>query len=210
MPARQPGEFELDRLLGERSVFSRVADGCSAADAECLRRMRDERMYRLKQVSWSDFCKQYLDISKAEADRIIRRFEEFGQSYFDVSRLVRISPESYRAIAPAVKGKSIEYNGETIPLEPENAQRVLAAVQALRQAAAPKRQPKRAIEPAAPAPPPPLHERIRLLTLRAYEVTAELRQVCDEANRGTCDRQSIQRLAHDLRQRMYDLEALAA
>ena len=113
MPAGHAGEAELNQLLGERSAFSRVADSCSAADAACLRRMRDERMYRFKKVNWSRFCAEYLGISKAEADRIIRRFEEFGQSYFDVSRIVRISPESYRAIAHAVKDKTIEHNGES-------------------------------------------------------------------------------------------------
>jgi hypothetical protein len=139
MPARQAGESALDQLLGERRAFSRIGDSCSAADAECLRRMRDERQYRLKKLNWSQFCTKYLDISKTEANSIIRRFEEFGQSYFDVSRIVRISPESYRA----------------------------------------------------------------------YEPTAELRQVCQEAGYG-CERQTIGRLARDLRQRMYDLEVLAA
>jgi hypothetical protein len=201
MPAGHAGESELDQLLGERRAFSRIGDSCSAADAECLRRMRDERLYRLKKLNWSQFCTKYLDISKTEANSIIRRFEEFGQSYFDVSRIVRISPESYRAIAHAVKDKSIEYNGETIPLTGENAQRVTAAVQALRQAAAPKREPKAAI---APPPPLPLSEHI------ADALAAELRSACDRASRGGCERQTIARLARDLRQRMYDLEVLAA
>ncbi len=102
-PAGDAGDTELNQLLGERRAFSRVADSCSAADAACLRRMRDERMYRSKKVNWPQFCTQYLDISKSEANNIIQRFEEFGQSYFDVSRIVRISPESYRSIAHAVK-----------------------------------------------------------------------------------------------------------
>jgi len=211
MPAGDAGDTELNQLLGERRAFSRVADSCSAADAECLRRIRDERMYRSRSASWSQFCTQYLDISKSEANNIIRRFEEFGQSYFDMSRIVRISPESYRAIAQAVKDKAIEHNGETIPLTGENAQRVAAAVQALRQAVAPKREPKAAIEP---APPPerevPLCEHIDTLRLRAYEIAAELRQACDRANRGGYERQIIQRLARELRQRMYDLEVMAA
>jgi CRISPR/Cas system-associated endoribonuclease Cas2 len=178
MPARQAGESALDQLLGERRAFSRIADSCSAADAECLRRMREEKLYLSKNLNWAQFCGQYLEISKAEANRIIQRFDEFGDAYFDVSRIVRISPESYRAIAHAVKDKSIEYNGETIPLTGENAQRVTAAVQALRQAAAPKR------EPAPAPPPPPLNQRINALERRAYELTAELRQVCQEAGYG--------------------------
>jgi len=205
-PAGDAGDTELNQLLGERRAFSRIADSCSAADAQRVRRMRDERMYRSKKVNWSQFCTQYLDIGKSEANRIIQRFEEFGQSYFDVSRIVRISPESYRAIAHAVKDKTIEHSGETIALTSENAQRVTAAVQALRQAAAPKPEPEAAIEP---APPLPLRERIHGLERRAYETSAELRQACYDATYGY-ERQAIQRLARDLRQRMYDLEVLAA
>jgi hypothetical protein len=209
MPAGDAGESELNQLLGERRAFSRVADSCSAADAECLRRMRDERMYRTKKVNWSQFCTRYLDISKSEANNIIQRFEEFGQSYFEVSRIVRISPESYRAIAHAVKDKSIEHNGERIALTGENAQRVTAAVQALRQAAAPKR-----IEPPAPAAAPviriPLSERIETLERRAFEIAAELRQACQEATPRGVERQTILRVARDLRQRICDVEVLAA
>ena len=212
MSAGDADEIALNQLLGERRAFSRVADSCSAADAACLRRMREERMYRTKKVNWSQFCTRYLEISKTEANRIIQRFDEFGDAYFDVSRIVRISPESYRAIAHAVKDRTIEHNGETIPLTSENAQRVAAAVQALRQAAAPKREPQPAIAPAAPVPAPeiPLYEHIDMLQRRAYQIAAELRQACDRANRGGCERQTIQRLARDLRQRMYDLEVLAA
>jgi len=209
---------EIDQLLGERRAFSRIADSCSAADAECLRRMRDEKLYLAKKLNWDQFCTRYLDISRAEANRIIQRFEEFGQSYFDVSRIVRISPESYRAIAHAVKDKTIEHNGEIIPLTSENAQRVTAAVQALRQAAAPKREPKPAIAatpaappaPAPPAAPLPPDEHINALQRRAYDLDAELRQLCDRAGRGGWERQAIGRLARELRQRMYELEVLAA
>ena len=84
-------------------------------------------------------------------------------------------------------------------------------MQALRQAAVPKREPKPAIElaPPPPLPPLPLDQRINALERRAYDLDAELRQVCQEAGYG-CERQTIRRLARDLRQRMYDLEVLAA
>ena len=205
------GRTELDQLMGERRAFSRIADSCSAADAECLRRMKTEKLYQLKSASWAQFCSEELGINRSEADRVIRRFEEFGQAYFDVSRIVRISPESYRGIAHAVKDKTIEHHGEAIALIPENSQRVAAAVQDLRRAARPKVQPPAAVEPAtpAPAPPVPVYERIQVLERRAYELAEELRKVCNDARRG-CDRQSLHRLAHDLRQRMYDLEILAA
>jgi len=204
LPAGYTGDAELNQLLGERRAFSRVADSCSAADAQCLRRMRDERMYKSKGVNWPQFCTQYLDISKTEANRIIQRFEEFGESYFDVSRIVRISPEGYRAIAPAVKDKAIEWNGETIALVPENSHRIAAAVQALRQAAATKPA-KPAIEAAAdPA------QRIDELQKQANGIAAELRQLCHSAKCDHRHRQRIRTIAHDLRGRLYDLEVAAA
>lgn len=165
----------------------------------------------MKQVTWAQFCVQYLDISRTEANRIIQRFEEFGERYFDVSRIVRISPESYRAIAHAVKDKTIEWNGETIALTPENSQRIAAAVQALRRAAAPK--PVKPAGELAPLPAPaaalPMLERIDGLERRAWLLIAELRDLCHAAAYGR-ERQTIQRLTHELRQTLYDVEVHAA
>ena len=64
----------------------------------------------------------------AEADRTIHLLDEFGPDYFDLSALTRISPETYRAIAPAVKDGELHLNGEAIPLKPENSLKVSAAV----------------------------------------------------------------------------------
>jgi hypothetical protein len=37
--------FELGQMVGSRRAFGTVAGRCSAADAACLRRIRDEKLY---------------------------------------------------------------------------------------------------------------------------------------------------------------------
>jgi len=38
--------MELGTWIGRKQAFATIAGGCSAADAECLRQMRDQRTYR--------------------------------------------------------------------------------------------------------------------------------------------------------------------
>src|SRR5947208_12428396 len=40
----EEGTFELGQILGSRRAFSAIAGRCSAADAECLRRIREQRL----------------------------------------------------------------------------------------------------------------------------------------------------------------------
>ena len=49
-------------------------------------------------LTWDEFCKQHAGASRAHADEIIRRLQEFGAAYFRLSEIIRISPQSYRAI----------------------------------------------------------------------------------------------------------------
>jgi len=41
--AEEACDFELGIMLGTRKAFASVAGRCSAADAECLRRLREKR-----------------------------------------------------------------------------------------------------------------------------------------------------------------------
>jgi hypothetical protein len=172
-PQLTTDQAELFELIGEHRAFSRVADSCSAADAECIRRIRIENLNDLIGQSWEAFCPTYLGISRSEANKIIQRFEEFGASYFEISRVVRISPESYRAIAWAVHDNSIEWNGDRIELTDANAPRIAAAVRSLRssnsaQKPAPKRLPK-----------PDTHLQSASLPTTA-EVRARIREIGDQ------------------------------
>lgn len=137
-PPPDEGDFELGMMLGTRKAFAAVAGRCSAADAECMRRIREQKLYLTRAANWEEFCPQYLGLSKAQANRLIRYLEEFGPDYFEVAQLTRITPEQYRAIAPAIRDKSVYVNGEAIALIPENSDRVTAAVAELRRAVGPR------------------------------------------------------------------------
>jgi hypothetical protein len=89
-----PGKKAVDAgLLGtghrlsQSHAFGLVAGRSSAAHAQAIRRMREEKLSRQWCERWEDFCPTYLNLSRAEADRVVRLLDEFGPS---------------RAIAPAV------------------------------------------------------------------------------------------------------------
>ena len=128
--------FEIGALVGERKTLSKVAGGCSAADAQCLRKIRESKQYLSKSPTWEEFCPKFLGLSKGHANRLIRYLEEFGPGYFELTQLTHVTPEQFRAIAPAVRENNIHLNGEAIALLPENSDRIAAAVAELQQAAA--------------------------------------------------------------------------
>ena len=124
--------FDLGAWIGRGQAFSFVANHCSAAQAECLTRIRKDGLYKALNLTWDEFCKQHAGASRAHADEIIRRLEEFGAAYFRLSEIIRISPQSYRTMQATVKGEAIEVGGESIPITPENAPRIRQAISALR------------------------------------------------------------------------------
>jgi hypothetical protein len=62
----------------------------------------------------------------------IKLLEEFGPRYFELSQLTRVSPETYRAIAPVIENGVLRFNCEEIPLNAENSRKVAAAVAEMR------------------------------------------------------------------------------
>ena len=138
LAADQAALLELGVALGQNHAFGLIAGRCSAAQAECLRRVREEKLYKRCAERWDDFCPRYLKMSRSEADRTIKLWEEFGATYFELSQLTRVSPETFRAIAPAIQDGVLHYQGEVIELNPENSRTVAAVVAELR-SAIPKR-----------------------------------------------------------------------
>lgn len=126
--------LELGIILGQNLAFGLVAGRCSAATAEGFRRLREEKLYKRCTEKWDDFCPQYLKISRVEADRTIKLLEEFGPAYFEVSQLTRVSPETFRTIAPAIENGVLHHNGEAIELTAGNSRKVAAAVAEIRSA----------------------------------------------------------------------------
>jgi len=133
------GDLRLGTLLGRRQAFSTIAARCSAADADALRQIRDEKAYQRLEPTFVEFCSRRVGISATHANRLIKYLEEFGPEYFELAQLTGIAPGEYRAIAAAVKDQAVHCGEEVIALLPENAERLAAAVAELR-AAAPKRE----------------------------------------------------------------------
>src|SRR3981189_2972728 len=105
-----------------------LAARCAAADAECLRLIRDKKAYVDLAPSWDEFCRLHLHVSRKKVDKQIRLLNEFGPAYFQVAQLTRITPNEYRAIAPHLSPEGLRVDGGVIALLPENTQPVSEAV----------------------------------------------------------------------------------
>jgi len=129
------GGQDLARWLGRREAFGMIAGRCSAADVECLRQIRERKLYLDTSPNWDEFCKLQLKASRRKIDTSIRHLEEFGPAFFHLAQLTRITADDYRAIAGHVSEAGVTLNGEVIALLPENCERVADAVGQLRAAA---------------------------------------------------------------------------
>src|ERR1035438_5351730 len=128
--------LEIGTWLGRRQAFSLVAGRCSAADAKCLRELRESKKYKLLGLTWEECCKQRAGIGRSTADQIIQNLEEFGPDYFVIAQVTGISANEYRRISGSVSHHALLHSGVEIPIEVENAPRLVAAVEALRHEAA--------------------------------------------------------------------------
>jgi len=155
--------LKLGTSIGHTEAFGIVAGRSAAAQAEGLLRIREGKLYRHCCANWKDFCPQYLRISGTQADRIIRLWQQYGPGFFELSQLVRVSPEFYRAIEPNIKDGALHFNGEAIELDPEISEKVAAIVAEIRRSLAPASTPK--TEPTAA-------ERVEDFTRRAEALIA--------------------------------------
>jgi hypothetical protein len=161
------GDLDLGLFLGRNQAFGMIAGRCSAAQAACLREIRDKKLYKQRCPDWDRFCREQLHMARNHVQQIISHLNEFGPGYFELSQLTRISPETYRAIQPALEDKTLHFEGEAIALIPENAAKVSAAVAQLRKAAAP--------EP----PKLPGEKQIDALEKRCSAIVEEIAQLVD-------------------------------
>ena len=115
--------------LGRQQAYAIVANQCSSAQAQCLKEIRDSRAYQSYGLTWEEFCERHAGVSRSQADRIISQLAEFGEAYFRLARLTRISPGTYRQLGPQIEDEIIEIDGEKIPLNPDNTPRLRAAVE---------------------------------------------------------------------------------
>jgi hypothetical protein len=139
-------ELNLSRWLGRHEALDMIARGCSAANVHCLRQIREDKLYLEEARNWEQFCKVRLQSSRKKIDTMIRRLDEFGPAYFDLSRLTHIKVGEYRQLAPAVSAEGVRVNGEVVAIAPENKEKLDAVVAAIR---------KKRTKPApVPAPAP--------------------------------------------------------
>ena len=120
--------LNLGQWLGRREAFGALAGRCSAAEIECVRRIRTAKLYRGHARTWREFCAKLLGASRSSVDAKIRLFDELGPAYFHVAQLAHITPGEYRRIEPRVSAEGLTAHGETIPLLPENRDRIAAAI----------------------------------------------------------------------------------
>jgi len=64
--------FDLGAWIGRGQAFSFVANHCSAAQAECLARIREDGLYKALNLTWEEFCTRHAGVNRAHADEIIR------------------------------------------------------------------------------------------------------------------------------------------
>jgi len=142
---------DLGAWLGRGQAFGAVANQCSAVQADCLRNIRESSSYAALGLTWEEFCKDYVGLTRQRVDAIIQNLEEFGDTYFRLKEIVRISPAHYRQFADTIADGAIQIDGEAVPIGAENAARIRAAVLAARAR----------FRAAAPAVPPVDHLRAR-------------------------------------------------
>jgi hypothetical protein len=132
--------------VGRQQAFAVIASKCSAAQAECLRQIKETRAHDQLGLTWEEFCIQHAGISRRYAETLISRLDEFGDTYFKLSQLARVSPDTYRRISALVHEDVIEIDGETLALTPENAPRIRAGIQRLRARLRDTKSPTRMVE----------------------------------------------------------------
>ncbi len=161
--------LEVAKMLGARQAFGLVSGRASAADAAILRQIRDDRRYLALSPNFDEFCARHLHMTRRNADKIVALLNDLGPAYFTLAQLTHITPDEFRALAPAVKDNCLEYGGEAIALVEENAARLSEALEKMREAA-----------PASPAPAPTPGERVQALARRFARMTEELKVLARE------------------------------
>jgi hypothetical protein len=162
-------EFDLGQWIGRRQAFGFLAARCSAADAECLQRIRDGRLYRSHAKDWREFCEKQLHMSKSNVNRLIYLWTLYGERYFQVAQFTRISPPTYSSISGHVTDDGIAFNGEVIPFREENAARIAAAVAVLSESRIVK-----------PPPVPGVHQQLMIAQEQGWRLVEKLRTIHEE------------------------------
>ena len=161
---KQPKQDWLDTgaQVGRQQAFAVIANKCSAAQALLLKQLKAAAPHEPLGLTWEEFCTRHVGLSCRHVDRLIAQYNEFGEAYFRISSLARITPDDYRALAPHVTGDCIEIDGEDVAIIPENAARIRAFLRA-----------RRAVPDPSPDPYPPY---LGDLTLRHHALISDVKR----------------------------------
>ena len=140
--------FNLGTWLGRKQAFGLIASRCTVAEIECLVEVYDGKRYLAIEPTFEAYCKNHLGITARTANRLINQYKQQGPELAKLNSFTRIRPSEYRLFAAALTEEGLSFNGETIPLEPENAPKLAQAADAIRSEAAPEPEP---LDPAAQA-----------------------------------------------------------
>ena len=97
--AVEPAAFKVGQWLGRREAFAVIAGGCSAAEIESVRKIRDEKLYQELNCTWDECCTRYLHASRRSVERELSFLRKFGPAFFTVRQLTHITIKEYQSIA---------------------------------------------------------------------------------------------------------------
>src|SRR5690242_1830204 len=113
---------DLGSWTGLQNAFAAVAGSCSAARAQCLKQVRDSSILDDLGLTWEEFCTDYAGLSRRHADHLIQQYEQFGDPYFRLSEIARVSPKTFQQIAghvvPDNGADALEIEGQKLALVP--------------------------------------------------------------------------------------------
>lgn len=121
---------DFHRMIGRQEVLSTFQAMTSALLAENLHRLSKSKYYKQIGLTFEEACqKLYPQLSIQTCYRRVKDYAEFGQAFFQLKDIVRISSGTYRLINPTVEDGSVVVGGETYQLTKANAPYIQAAIQ---------------------------------------------------------------------------------
>jgi hypothetical protein len=132
-----PRSLNVERWLGRREAFGLIAGRCSAADVECLREIRNNKLYLETSKNWDEFCRVQLRTSRRKIDTAIGQLDKHGRPFFHATQMFRLTEAEYCAIEEHFSEEGVMLDGELVAWAAENGPRITEGIAKLRAIAAP-------------------------------------------------------------------------
>lgn len=127
------GVVELKEFLisvGRQQAFGLMANRSAAAQAQILAGIKRGKQYKELGLTWEEFCDQHAGMSRNTVEALIKRLEEFGETYFRLAEVVRVSPDAYRQLESSIEDGVILYGGDRVEITRTNADKIREIVEA--------------------------------------------------------------------------------